>query len=98
MRERSNIDQARTATTPTIAPGQFSTNVLLSGAVRNRNPTNGTNHHTQNAACIDNLPWILLNGEQIMRKDESIILKHDLIVKLKGLIVIYLKMSQFTLK
>lgn len=75
MKDRNSIEQTRDATTPTIAPGQFSTNVLLSGAVRNRSTNITSNHQKNNVACDENLPWILLSGEQIIRKDESISLK-----------------------
>lgn len=63
MKERNDND--KTATTPTIAPGQFITNVIMS---RRSNPSSA-NIAVNNSDDI--YPFILLSGETIVRKDDN---------------------------
>jgi hypothetical protein len=60
-----------------VAPGSFSTNVLLS-SMKQINSNNNTNskNNIQSSSNINNnlnesLPWSLLRGEYIIKKDES---------------------------
>lgn len=64
LKERNNID--KNVTTPTIAPGQFITNIIMS---RPSNQPTGANIAINNSD--ETHPFIFLSGETIVRKEEN---------------------------
>lgn len=61
--------------TPSIGPGQFITNVIVAGARSNRSsqnaPQNSTHIGINNSDDLENLPWMLLHGEYIIKKENE---------------------------
>jgi len=69
MKERSvhNQPTEKSAASP-IGPGQFITNIIMSGQSGHRQPVSS---HISINNSDENLPWIPLGGENLVKKEES---------------------------
>ncbi len=70
MKERAAYSRfpEKSAATPTIGPGQFITNIIMAGQSSHRQPTSS---HISINNSDDNLPWIPLGGEHVVKKEDS---------------------------